>query len=71
LLWDWAVDLLQDSKVGLHFIFDTQQLLKFDGEKFIQFIHKPWTANLFWEYQVYVNGAIICYVHVLIKYHDS
>ncbi|KAG1744575.1 uncharacterized protein EDB91DRAFT_1236508 [Suillus paluster] len=51
LLWDWAMDLLQDPQVGPHFIFDPQRLLKFDGEKFIRFIHEPWTANNFWEYQ--------------------
>ncbi|KAG1726527.1 uncharacterized protein EDB91DRAFT_1239637 [Suillus paluster] len=50
-LWDWAIDLLQDPEVGLHFIFDAQQLSKFDGEKFVWFIHEPWTANMFWEYQ--------------------
>ncbi|KAG1734053.1 uncharacterized protein EDB91DRAFT_1238464 [Suillus paluster] len=50
-LWDWATDLLQDPQVGLHFIFNPQRLLKFDGEKFVRFIHEPWTANNFWEYQ--------------------
>ncbi|KAG1787607.1 uncharacterized protein HD556DRAFT_1448617 [Suillus plorans] len=50
-LWDWAVDLLQDPEVGLHFVFDAQQLSKFDGEKFVRYIHEPWTANAFWEYQ--------------------
>ncbi|KAG2126460.1 hypothetical protein BD769DRAFT_1652763 [Suillus cothurnatus] len=50
-LWDWAIDLLQDPEVGPHFVFDAQQLSKFDGEKFVRFIHEPWTANMFWEYQ--------------------
>ncbi|KAG1738055.1 hypothetical protein EDD22DRAFT_982336 [Suillus occidentalis] len=50
-LWDWAVDLLQDPEVGPHFVFDAQQLSKFDGEKFVQYIHEPWTANAFWEHQ--------------------
>ncbi|KAG1748380.1 uncharacterized protein EDB91DRAFT_1235712 [Suillus paluster] len=50
-LWDWAVDLLQDREVGLHFVFDAQQLSKFNGEKFVRFIHEPWTASTFWEYQ--------------------
>lgn len=56
-LWDWAVDLLQDPEVGPHFVFDAQQLSKFDGEKFVRYIHEPWTANAFWEHQV--CGAII------------
>ncbi|KAG1756658.1 uncharacterized protein EDB91DRAFT_1233427 [Suillus paluster] len=50
-LWDWAVDLLQDPEVGPHFVFDAQQLSKFDGEKFVWHIHEPWTADAFWEYQ--------------------
>ncbi|KAG2034064.1 hypothetical protein BDR03DRAFT_870910, partial [Suillus americanus] len=50
-LWDWAVDLLQDPEVGPHFVFDAQQLSKFDGEKFVRYIHEPWTANAFWEHQ--------------------
>ncbi|KAG2136263.1 hypothetical protein BD769DRAFT_1352368, partial [Suillus cothurnatus] len=50
-IWDWAVDLLQDPQVGLHFVFDAEQLSKFNGDKFVQFIHEPCTANTFWEYQ--------------------
>ncbi|KAG1759607.1 hypothetical protein EDD22DRAFT_849145 [Suillus occidentalis] len=55
--WDAAsfkltpVDLLQDPEVGPHFVFDAQQLLKFNGEKFVWYIHEPWTANAFWEHQ--------------------
>ncbi|KAG1890746.1 uncharacterized protein F5891DRAFT_1131606 [Suillus fuscotomentosus] len=50
-IWDWAVDLLQDPQVGPHFFFDAERLSKFNGDKFIRFIHEPWTANAFWEYQ--------------------
>ncbi|KAG2344656.1 hypothetical protein BDR05DRAFT_975422 [Suillus weaverae] len=50
-IWDWAVDLLQDPQVGPHFVFDAERLSKFNGDKFVQFIHEPWTANVYWEYQ--------------------
>ncbi|KAG2120397.1 hypothetical protein DEU56DRAFT_928435, partial [Suillus clintonianus] len=50
-LWDWVTDLLQDPQVGPNFVFDAQRLSKFNGEKFVRFIHEPWTANAFWEYQ--------------------
>ncbi|KAG1896768.1 uncharacterized protein F5891DRAFT_1130156 [Suillus fuscotomentosus] len=50
-IWDWAVDLLQDPQVGPHFVFDAERLSKFNSDKFVQFIHEPWTANTFWEYQ--------------------
>lgn len=51
-IWDWAVDLLQDPQVGPHFVFNAEQFSKFNGDKFVRFIHEPWTANAFWEYQV-------------------
>lgn len=51
-LWDWVTDLLQDPQVGPNFVFDAQRLSKFNGEKFVRFIHEPWTAHAFWEYQV-------------------
>ncbi|KAG1893062.1 uncharacterized protein F5891DRAFT_1131386 [Suillus fuscotomentosus] len=50
-IWDWAVDLLQDPQVGPHFVFDAERLSKFNSDKFVWFIHEPWTANAFWEYQ--------------------
>ncbi|KAG1842975.1 hypothetical protein DFJ58DRAFT_665554, partial [Suillus subalutaceus] len=51
-LWDWAVDLLQDPEVGAHFVFNAQQLSKFNGKKFVWYIHEPWTANAFWEHSL-------------------
>ncbi|KAI9450373.1 hypothetical protein HD554DRAFT_2044235 [Boletus coccyginus] len=50
-LWDWACDLLKDPRIGLHFIFDAQCLLKFDGELFVRFIDEPYTTDDFWNYQ--------------------
>jgi hypothetical protein len=54
-LWDWGVDLLQHPDIGLHCIFDAQQLSKFDGDSFIRFIDEPWTADAFWECQVRIS----------------
>ncbi|KAG2112054.1 uncharacterized protein F5147DRAFT_744680 [Suillus discolor] len=45
-------DRLFDLILGPHFVFDAEWLSKFNGDKFVQFIHEPWTANAFWEYQV-------------------
>ncbi|KAG1721425.1 uncharacterized protein EDB91DRAFT_1240309 [Suillus paluster] len=50
-LWDWACDLLKDPHLGPHFVFDAQRLYKFDGQDFVRFFDKPWTANAFWESQ--------------------
>ncbi|KAL4061680.1 hypothetical protein V8B97DRAFT_2066336 [Scleroderma yunnanense] len=53
-LWDWACDLLKDPHVGLNFVFDAQCLSKFDGTSFVHFIDEPWTANEFWNVQVFI-----------------
>ncbi|KAG2350217.1 hypothetical protein BDR05DRAFT_870124 [Suillus weaverae] len=34
LLWDWAMDLLQDPLLAPHFIWDVQRLYKHDGADF-------------------------------------
>ncbi|KAG2141316.1 hypothetical protein DEU56DRAFT_755019 [Suillus clintonianus] len=50
-LWDWVLDLLQNSCFAKHFVFDAQHLYKFNGEHFMHFFDEPWTANSFWEAQ--------------------
>ncbi|KAG1891577.1 uncharacterized protein F5891DRAFT_1131602 [Suillus fuscotomentosus] len=50
-LWDWVTNLLQDPQVGPNFVFNAPRLSKFNGKKFVQFIHEPWTTNAIWEYQ--------------------
>ncbi|KAG1889501.1 hypothetical protein F4604DRAFT_1674126 [Suillus subluteus] len=51
-LWEWALDMLQDQCLVLHFVFDEQQLYKFNGTCFVHFIDEPWTANTFWDSQL-------------------
>ncbi|KIJ58571.1 hypothetical protein HYDPIDRAFT_171229 [Hydnomerulius pinastri MD-312] len=48
---DWACNLLKDPSTGPRFVFDAQYLSKFDGESFVHFIDKPWTAGDFWNAQ--------------------
>ncbi|KAG2135968.1 hypothetical protein DEU56DRAFT_913061 [Suillus clintonianus] len=50
-LWDWALDLLRDSRLAPHFVFDAQRLSKFNRERFVRFIDEPWTADAFWTAQ--------------------
>ncbi|KAI0782698.1 hypothetical protein C8Q75DRAFT_691392, partial [Abortiporus biennis] len=52
-LWDWALDLLHNRHLAPHFIWDAEQLFKYDGSKFVRFIDEPWTANQWWEIQVF------------------
>jgi hypothetical protein len=56
-LWDWALDLLQDKHLAYHFVFDTQRLSKFNGERFVRFINEPCTADAFWNAQVCLVGS--------------
>ncbi|KAG2039785.1 hypothetical protein BDR03DRAFT_933074 [Suillus americanus] len=75
---DQTFPLFHYPQVGLNFIFDVQRLSKFNGEKFVRFIHEPWTANAFWEYQskippdakplafiLYADKAKFCLLHNL------
>jgi hypothetical protein len=51
-IWDWVTDLLQDSQIAPHFVWDAERLYKFDSTTFVHFIHEPWTADSFWDVQV-------------------
>ncbi|KAG2159321.1 uncharacterized protein EDB93DRAFT_1237492 [Suillus bovinus] len=53
-LWDWACDLLKDPHLGLHFMFHAQRLYKYDRQDFVRFFDEPWTANAFWDSQVFI-----------------
>ncbi|EIW77148.1 hypothetical protein CONPUDRAFT_62454 [Coniophora puteana RWD-64-598 SS2] len=46
-LLDWVLDLLSNPQLQPHFIFDLQQVSKYDGKNFVQLIDDPWTANDF------------------------
>ncbi|KAI6001643.1 hypothetical protein F5J12DRAFT_906480 [Pisolithus orientalis] len=50
-LWDWALDLLQNSSLAPHFIWDAQQLFKHDGERYERFYTEPWTGDHWWDIQ--------------------
>ncbi|KAG2155366.1 uncharacterized protein EDB93DRAFT_1239231 [Suillus bovinus] len=38
-----------------HFVFDAQRLYKYNGRCFTSFFDEPWTANTFWDAQVYAQ----------------
>ncbi|KAG2109978.1 uncharacterized protein F5147DRAFT_745420 [Suillus discolor] len=50
-LWGLASDVLGDPHIFPHFMFDAQHLSKFDGETFVRFVNKPYTAQDFWDVQ--------------------
>ncbi|KIJ58540.1 hypothetical protein HYDPIDRAFT_184182 [Hydnomerulius pinastri MD-312] len=50
-LWNWAIDLLRDPRIGPHAVFDAERLYKYNGSKFVRFFDEPWTADAFWNAQ--------------------
>ncbi|KAI6146828.1 hypothetical protein BKA82DRAFT_4330327 [Pisolithus tinctorius] len=50
-LWDWALDLLQNSSLAPHFVWDAQQLFKHDSERYECFYTEPWTSDHWWDIQ--------------------
>ncbi|KAI5988874.1 hypothetical protein F5J12DRAFT_898070 [Pisolithus orientalis] len=51
-LWDWALDLLQNSSLAPHFVWDAQWLFKHDGERYEHFYTEPWTGDRWWDIQL-------------------
>ena len=53
-LWDWALDLLSSPLLFPHFVWDAQQLFKFnsDANEYEQFYTEPWSGDHWWDIQV-------------------
>ncbi|KAF8439411.1 hypothetical protein L210DRAFT_3612603 [Boletus edulis BED1] len=51
-LWDWALDLLSNPLLVPHFVWDAQQLFKYNGTEYEQFYTEPWTGNCWWDIQM-------------------
>lgn len=52
-LWDWAVDLIMNPQLHLHFEWDAQQIFRHTGETTTCVYHEPWTGDAFWNVQVH------------------
>lgn len=52
-LKDWLTNVLDDDYLGDVIQLDARKLEKFDGEKWVRFIHQPWTADHMWNIQVH------------------
>ncbi|KAI5987144.1 hypothetical protein F5J12DRAFT_916092 [Pisolithus orientalis] len=57
-LGDWALDLLQNSSLVPHFVWDAQWLFKHDGERYERFYTEPWTGNHWWDIQLLSHGTV-------------
>ncbi|KIK13108.1 hypothetical protein PISMIDRAFT_83897, partial [Pisolithus microcarpus 441] len=50
-VWEWALDILDNDFLALHFIWDAQCLFKYDGCGFEHFYNEPWTGDSWWVIQ--------------------
>ena len=55
-MWDWAMSLVANPNISQHMKWDAQQLYKWNGERWVHYVHEPWTGKLWWEIQ-----ACICH----------
>ncbi|EIW75450.1 hypothetical protein CONPUDRAFT_33268, partial [Coniophora puteana RWD-64-598 SS2] len=51
-IWEWTKELLRDPRMFPQFTLDAQRLSKYNGDRFVRFFDKPYTADKFWEFQV-------------------
>ncbi|KAG0708008.1 hypothetical protein DFH29DRAFT_979597 [Suillus ampliporus] len=72
-LWDWAMDLLANPLLALHFVWDAQRLYKHNGTRFERFFHEPWTGDCWWNLQSSLpeNGAPFTFILYADKTHLS
>jgi hypothetical protein len=51
---EWAEEMLKDKDLINHFVWDAQQVSKFDTKSgsWVRIFDEPWTADHFWEIQV-------------------
>ncbi|KAK0432743.1 uncharacterized protein EV420DRAFT_1655271 [Desarmillaria tabescens] len=51
-LWNWILELVKDSTLEPHFVWDATHLSKWNGSTFERFVNEPWTAQAFWDLQM-------------------
>ncbi|KAI6141448.1 hypothetical protein BKA82DRAFT_4018741 [Pisolithus tinctorius] len=50
-LWEWALDILENPFLGLHFTWDAQRLYRHNGIEYERFYDEPWTGDYWWDIQ--------------------
>ncbi|KIK73351.1 hypothetical protein PAXRUDRAFT_20955 [Paxillus rubicundulus Ve08.2h10] len=51
-LWEWALDMLTNPLLTLHFVWDAQRLFKHNGQEYKCFYMEPWMGERWWDVQV-------------------
>jgi hypothetical protein len=55
----WALNILEDPVLSTVFEWDAVLLEKFNGKKWVRFIHESWTGNRMWGVQVFTLQSYI------------
>ncbi|KAI6143943.1 hypothetical protein BKA82DRAFT_4331091 [Pisolithus tinctorius] len=50
-LWEWALNILENPFLSLHFTWDTQRLYRHNGVEYERFYNEPWTRDYWWDIQ--------------------
>lgn len=50
----WATNVVEDGVLSYFFEWDAVLLEKFNGRKWVRFVHEPWTAKRMWDVQVHI-----------------
>ncbi|KAF8956317.1 hypothetical protein BDZ97DRAFT_1907242 [Flammula alnicola] len=63
-IWDWALECIKDPILSAHIQWDAQRLFKFNGTRYVRFIHEPYTADRFWNIQSRLppGGKPLCFI---------
>ncbi|KAG1729317.1 uncharacterized protein EDB91DRAFT_1239239 [Suillus paluster] len=66
-IWDWALDLLDNPLLAMHFVWDVCCVYKHNATGFKHFFDEPWTGDWWWDIQSSlppdVDGAVpFCFI---------
>ncbi|KAI6140728.1 hypothetical protein BKA82DRAFT_4331818 [Pisolithus tinctorius] len=70
-LWEWALDILENPFLGLHFTWDAQRLYRHDGVEYEHFYDEPWTGDYWWDIQSSLPDIKNAMLFGLILYADK
>ncbi|KAJ7468650.1 hypothetical protein FB451DRAFT_1340298 [Mycena latifolia] len=50
-LWDWALDIITDPHMADFFVWDAEQVFRYNGKEYVRFFTEPWTGDAMWDVQ--------------------
>ncbi|KAJ3548840.1 hypothetical protein NM688_g5244 [Phlebia brevispora] len=61
--WQYALDVIRDPIYASHITWDAQCLFKYNGTKWVAYVHEPYTTEGFWDAQTALpaNAKPVCF----------